>query len=73
MTSKKVVLGREISVGIRKILRLSNVCAIAIPWEFLRKHGLKPGHEVAVIWNGELRIIPPKNDSEGSEQRSGTD
>lgn len=56
--ARRVVLGPDGGVGMRKILKVGGSQAICLPKEFLLSKGLKTGDEVALIWNGGLRVFP---------------
>ena len=56
--ARRTVLGFGGGVGIRKIIKLGGSPAVCLPKEFLYSKGLSTGDEVALVWDGDLRISP---------------
>ena len=46
------------SASIRRVIRIGGSLALTLPPEWARKGKLGAGDEVALIANGELRIVP---------------
>jgi hypothetical protein len=59
--SRKVLISSVGGVGLRKLLPLKRGAAVSIPREFLQRHGLSPGDEVAVFFDGEFVVRPLKH------------
>jgi antitoxin component of MazEF toxin-antitoxin module len=45
---------------VRKVTRTGAGLSISLPQEFVREHGLQPGDEIVVAYNGVLQAIPIK-------------
>ncbi len=49
-------------VAKKRLIRLGpNSIAITLPPEWVKRWGLEPGQEVAVVGNGILQIVPPSH------------
>jgi antitoxin component of MazEF toxin-antitoxin module len=70
MKSRKIILGKNGGVGLRKIIRVGNASvAVCIPEDFLSRHGLKVGDEVGLVWNGHLKLLPMKESKSSDEDK----
>lgn len=70
MKSRKMILGKNGGVGLRKIIRVGNSSvAVCIPEDFLYRHGLKAGDEIGLVWNGCLKLVPVKEAMTKDEER----
>jgi len=58
--SRRSVVSDEIVVAVRKISRFGDSLYVALPREFLERHGLKAGDEVAIVANHIAKIVPVK-------------
>uniref|UniRef100_A0A7V3NUE5 AbrB/MazE/SpoVT family DNA-binding domain-containing protein n=1 Tax=candidate division WOR-3 bacterium TaxID=2052148 RepID=A0A7V3NUE5_UNCW3 len=58
MRSRKVITTATGGVGLRRIMRIRRGAAVSLPQEFLERHGLAPGDEVAIFFNGEFVVRP---------------
>jgi antitoxin component of MazEF toxin-antitoxin module len=47
-------------IEIRKVFRVGKSLVFAIPPEFVKEHNLKPGQQVALVYNGYLKAKPVK-------------
>jgi len=56
--TRKTVKGNKISTAVRRITRVGDSPAIILPKDWLEKVGLKPGDEVAIIYNKIIKIVP---------------
>lgn len=56
--SKKTLVGRSGGMGLRKIIKVGDSVGLCLPKEFLHSKNLVLGDEVALVWNGGLRILP---------------
>jgi len=56
--SKKILVGRSGGMGLRKIVKIGDSVGLCLPKEFLHSKNLVLGDEVALVWNGGLRIFP---------------
>ncbi|RLI77797.1 hypothetical protein DRP04_10860 [Archaeoglobales archaeon] len=60
--SKRSVVTKkgELVVMVRKACRFGNNLYVALPKEWLEKHGIKEGDELPVIADSIIKIVPMK-------------
>ena len=62
--SKKILLGKGGGMSLRKIVRIGDSVGLCLPKEFLYSKNLVLGDEVALVWNGGLKLLPLKENNE---------
>ncbi|RLI76538.1 hypothetical protein DRP04_12540 [Archaeoglobales archaeon] len=57
---KRTIAQGSVLVGIRRVVRLGNSLCITLPEEWVKKHRIEPGDDLAVVGNTILKIVPVK-------------
>ena len=66
-SSAKIAKGREVIAGVRRIRKAGQSYYIALPREFLERHGLREGDELPYVGDGILKFVPVER--EGRERK----
>ena len=61
--------GEKVIAGVRRIVRMGGSYYVALPKEFLERHGLKEGDELPYVGNHVLKFVPVLEEEWSDEQK----